>query len=273
MALQRKWKANVEHYGGPVAVGTLTAPGADLLPWDTDMCTHPPGEKCSGKKGCVVEWIYREYYNRTFAARRSRLHEAAQRAADRAVRRMGYEGKLPRNIGAASGPQRRGMLHAHVMTRQGRGIEAAWSRVYWKYVRSVCKREAETMTPEERWVAIEREYVTGEITRGVYGFGFEHRGHVGSSPAKAHRYLARNAAGYMAGNAAGWNTWHYVSTELTRQTGATMVALRACNWLHVRRKLIADGELEDGWIPGHWSPEWSEHVLRVFALVTAPNAP
>jgi hypothetical protein len=273
VALERKWRANVEHAGCDVAVGTLTPPGADLLPWDTDVCTHPAGEKCSGKKGCVVEWIYREYFNRTFAARRSRLHEAAQRAADRAVRRMGFEGKLPRNIGAASGPQRRGVLHAHVMVRKGRGIEVTWSRVYWNYVEAVCKREARTMTVEERWAALEREYVTGEITRGVYGFGFEHRGHLGRSPVKASDYMARNAAGYMADNASGWGTWHHVSQELTRSTGVTMRALRACNWLYVRRRLIERGELDDSWVPSYWTPEWSDHVLRVWALVAAPSAP
>lgn len=272
VALDRKWRANVEHLGTPVAVGTLTAPGVDLLPWDTDRCAHLPGEKCSGKKGCVVEWIYLEYYNRTFSARRSRLHEAAQRAADRAVRRMGYGGRLPRNVGAASGPQRRGALHAHVMVRKGQGIEATWSRIYWRYIESACRREA-AMPPAERWAAIEREYVQGEITPGVYGFGFEHRGGLGRSSEKAARYLARNAAGYMAANAGGWRSWHYVSTELTRSTGVTMRALRSCNWLHVRRKLIESGELLDGWIPSYWSEEWAASVMRVWCLVAAPAAP
>lgn len=272
VALDRKWRFNVESAGTPVAVGTLTAPGADLLPWDTDLCQHPPGEKCSGQKGCRVEWIYLEYYNRTFSARRSRLHEAAQKAADRAVRRMGYGGRLPRNIGAASGPQRRGAMHAHVMVRKGAGIEATWSRIYWRYIETVCKRESK-LPASQRWEALEREYLTGEITPGMYGFGFEHRGGLGRSAAKAARYMARNAAGYMSANAAGATTWHYVSLELTRSTGITMQALRSCNWLHVRRKLIAAGELEDSWVPSHWSPEKRDAVLAVWSLVAAPSAP
>jgi hypothetical protein len=244
-----------------------------VLPWDTDECTHPVGENCSGKKGCRVEWIYLEYYNRTFSARRSRLHEAAQRAADRAVRRMGYGGRLPRNIGAASGPQRRGALHAHVMVRKGQGIEATWSRIYWRYVEAVCDRESK-MPPAERWAAIEREYLTGEITPGVYGFGFQHRGALGRSAEKAARYLARNAAGYMSANSAnGASTWHYVANELTQATGVTMRSLRACNWLHVRHKLITSGELEDSWVPAHWSDEKRAAVLAVWALVAAPAAP
>lgn len=272
VALDRKWRHNVAHLGTPVAIGTLTAPGADVLPWDTDLCTHPAGEKCSGKKGCTIERIYIEVYNRTFAARRSRLHEAAQKCADRYVRRIGYEGPLPRNVGAASGPQRRGALHAHVCTRQGAGIEATWSRIYWRYIEAVSRREAR-MDPAERWAALEREYMTGEITPGVYGFGFEHRGHLGRSAEKAAKYLARNAAGYMSSNAAGWGTWHYVSTKLTRETGVTMRVLRSCNWLFVRRRLIDSGDLLDTWVPSYWSPEYAAHVLRVFALVAAPSAP
>lgn len=272
VALDRKWRANVQHYGGPVSIGTLTPPGADVLPWDTSLCSHPVGEKCSGEKGCTVEWIYREVYNRTFAARRSRLHEAAQKAADRAVRRMGYGGELPRNIGAASGPQRRGVLHAHVTSRRGAGIEASWARVYWRFIETICRREA-LMAPAERWAALEREYMTGEITRGVYGFGFQHRGHLGRSAEKAARYMARNAAGYMASNAYGASTWHYVSTKLTRETGATMRVLRSLNYVYVRRRLIAAGELQDGVYPGWWSDEWRELVQRVECLVAAPAAP
>lgn len=272
VALERKWRHNVAHLGTAVAVGTLTAPGADVLPWDTERCTHHPSLKCSGSLGCVVEHIYLEVYNRTFAARRSRLHEAAQKAADRAVRRMGYAGPLPRNVGAASGPQRRGALHAHVCVRKGAGIEATWSRIYWRYIESVCRRE-KSIPPAERWAALEREYVTGEITPGVYGFGFEHRGNLGRSAERAARYLARNAAGYMAANAGGWGNWHYISTKLTKETGVTMRVLRSVNWLYVRRRLIEKGELLDTWVPSYWSEDYAAHVLRVFALVAAPAAP
>lgn len=34
---------------------TLTAPGADVLPWDVSKCLHREGVPCSGKIGCVVE--------------------------------------------------------------------------------------------------------------------------------------------------------------------------------------------------------------------------
>jgi hypothetical protein len=158
------------------------------------------------------------------------------------------------------------------MVRKGQGIEATWSRIYWRYIESVCEREKK-MSPSARWEAIEREYLTGEITPGVYGFGFEHKGSLGRSSAKASRYMARNAAGYMAGNAGGWGTWHYVSTSITKETGVTMRALRSCNWLYVRRKLIEAGELDDTFVPFHWDAERTASVLRVWSLLAAPSAP
>lgn len=78
--------------------------------------------------------------------------------------------------------------------------------------------------------------------------------------------MGRNAAGYMARNVA-VSGRHYVSAQLVRQTGVTMPALRACNWLYVPQKLIAAGELDDEWIPAHRAPEWTAQVLAVLALV------
>lgn len=34
---------------------TLTAPGADVLRWDTSKCAHSAGVRCSGEVGCVVQ--------------------------------------------------------------------------------------------------------------------------------------------------------------------------------------------------------------------------
>ncbi len=118
----------------------------------------------------------------------------------------------------------------------------------------------------DRWAALEREYVSGEVTEGLYGFGFVHPGKVrGGSSAKAARYLARNAAGYLGENAALGR--HYVSAKLVRETGATMRALRSCNYLHVR---IREGM--DPVVPEWWSAERRAEVLRVFALTRTVQA-
>jgi hypothetical protein len=52
-----------------------------------------------------------------------------------------------------------------------------------------------------------------------------------------------------------------------------MRALRACNWLHVRRLLIERGELADDVVPSYWTPEWAAEVLRVEAVVTSRSGP
>jgi hypothetical protein len=52
-----------------------------------------------------------------------------------------------------------------------------------------------------------------------------------------------------------------------------MRALRACNWLYVRQRLIAAGELEDALVPSYWPAEWAAEVLRVYAVVTSAAGP
>jgi hypothetical protein len=273
VALERKWCCNVEHYGGRVKLLTLTAPGVDLLPWDTDLCTHPVGEKCSGEKGCKVEWIYRELWNATAQARASRLFEAAQRAADRWVRRSFPEARLPRQLGNVRSEQLRGVWHFHYVFPYETHVERVWSMTVHRYIDRAWRRDLERWPDErERRLLIEREYA-GKVTRGFYGLGYANGGkQQGRSAERAAKYCARNAAGYMASNLAGVGR-HYVSSRLTRETGITMRALRACNWLYVRQRLIAAGELEDALVPSYWPAEWAAEVLRVYAVVTSAAGP
>ncbi len=253
VALDRKFAINVAHYGGPIKLVTITPPGQDLLPWDD-----------AGKR---VEWIYRHYWETTAARRMSRLFEAAQVAADRWVRRGGWQGELPRQIANVRSPQARGVSHWHYALPMATEVERVWSKTVYGFLRSVATREAQRPW-RERWDALEQEYRTGEVSKGYYGFGFVHPGRVrGGSGAKAARYLARNAAGYLGENAGDGR--HYVSARLVRETGATMRALRACNYLYVRMR-----EGIEPVMPSWWSDEWRAEVGRVFALTARPaNAP
>src|SRR4051794_29332437 len=93
VALERKWRCNVEQYGGQTKMVTLTPPGADVVPL---------GDKwrdVGGHRHYLVEWPYGMIWNHTAQARASRLYEAAQKAADRWVRRQGWKGELPRQLG------------------------------------------------------------------------------------------------------------------------------------------------------------------------------
>jgi hypothetical protein len=248
VALDRKFAINVAHYGGPIKLVTITPPGVDLLPWDD-----------SGRK---VEWIYLAIWETTAQRRMSRLFEAAQVAADRMLRRAyGKSVPLPRQIANVRAPQKRGVSHWHYALPMGSEIEKAWSRTVYKFLRAVANRE-QSVPADDRFAALEREYMTGEVTKGFYGVGFVQSGNKhGGSSWKAARYLARNAAGYLGENAADGR--HYVSVRLVRETGATMRALRACNYLWVRMR-----EGIEPVVPESWSEEWRAEVTRVFALTT-----
>lgn len=267
-ALSRKYELNVAHYGGRVKLLTLTPAGVDLLPWGDEYVKVSYTESQQ-----LVEHIYRELWNWSAQARATRLFEAAQRAADRWVRKR-WAGELPRQIGNVRALQKRGVWHFHYLLPYESEIERVWSKTVERYMGNAAKRDAARWPGEsERRLLIEREYVAGEITRGFYGFGFVHGGNsAGRQSETAARYMGRNAAGYMGSNAIAGHGRHYVSSRLTRETGVTMRALRSCNWLYVRRKLIDSGELADSWIPTHWSPEQSASVLRVWHVLSA-NAP
>jgi hypothetical protein len=274
LALERKFGANVAHYGGAVSLLTLTPPGQDLLPWG-DQVRLVAGQ--AGVPGAeysrLVEYPYREVWNRTAQARASRLFEAAQRAADRFIRRQ-WKGELPRQIGNVRSEQKRGVWHFHWLLPMGTEVERAWSRFVRRYFAQAWRQERGRWSGEELWAMLWDEYAGKPVPRGFYGFGFVDRktGRYGSLSSRAARYMGRNAAGYMARNVAGIGR-HYVSARLVRETGVTMRALRACNWLYVRRKLIAAGDLDDQWIPTHWTPEWTAQVLAVQAVVDPRRGP
>lgn len=267
LALERKYELNVSAYGGGVKLVTLTPAGEDLLPFgDETRLIH-------GEPYRLVEWVYREVWNQTAQARASRLFEAAQKAADRWVRKCGWSGELPRQIGNVKAEQKRGVWHFHYLLPMGSEIERVWSRTVHRYLDNAWKRD-QARWPDEsiRRDMIWNEYAHGEVVRGFYGFGYVNGGsQKGRTARTAARYAGRNAAGYMAGNVAGIGR-HYVSSRLTRETGVTMRALRAVNWLYVRRKLVQEGELLDV-IPGHWSPDWIAHVASVEALIARRGPP
>ncbi len=249
VALERKWALNVGHYGGRVKLLTLTPPGEDLLPFGDES------HVVDGERVALVEGIYRALWNHSAQARASRLMEAATRAADRWVRRL-YGGELPRQIGNVRAVQKRGVWHFHYLLPYETEVERAWSKTVERFMDRAWRRDRERWPDEaDRRGLIEREFVTGEGERGFYGFGYVHGGKPqGRERDRAAGYMARNAAGYMAVNVAGRGR-HYVSARLVRETGVTMRALRACNWLHVRKLLIAAGELADDVVPGTGRPK------------------
>jgi hypothetical protein len=267
VALDRKWRLNVDHYGGKVKLLTLTPAGEDLLPFGDET------RELNGEDEPLVEWIYREVWNATAQRRASRLFEAAQRAADRWVRKS-WAGPLPRQIGNVKAEQKRGAWHFHYLLPYETEVERVWSKTVHRYMDQAWRRDQQRWPDEAvRRQMIWAEYCDERPVRGFYGFGFVHGGkQQGRTSERAAGYMARNAAGYMAENVAGVGR-HYVNAALVRGSGVTMRALRACNWLFVRRKMIDAGELDDSWVPSHWSAEWAAHVLGVWELLGARGSP
>jgi hypothetical protein len=101
-------RENMDHVGGAWDLLTITPPGADILPWDRSKCTHPPGVRCSGLRGCVVEHKALALWHRNLAPNLDRL----LRAAKERLRRRGY--LVPRIIRASPETQERGALHYHL---------------------------------------------------------------------------------------------------------------------------------------------------------------
>lgn len=97
---------------------TLTAPGADVLPWDRALCRHPASERCGGARGCRVAAADARRWNRTADRRWSLLWDAAAQA----VRRRHGPGAL-RLLAYSCELQRRGVLHWHFLLGVGSARE------------------------------------------------------------------------------------------------------------------------------------------------------
>jgi hypothetical protein len=100
---------------------SVTAPGADLYPFDARFCTHRPVERCSGRLGCRVDPELARAFNLHAGHWWSQLHRAAKVRADRST---GTKGKLLARIWEK---QKRGLAHVHGARR--REIEEAYDKL------------------------------------------------------------------------------------------------------------------------------------------------
>ena len=71
---------------------TMTAPGQEAgLIWDRSRCTHPPGERCGGPKGCRVDRAAARAWNDLSRGWWRELNRIAKQHADRALKRLGHK--------------------------------------------------------------------------------------------------------------------------------------------------------------------------------------
>jgi hypothetical protein len=203
---RQKLFRNLETLSGDILLSAVTAPGAEVLPWDTQQCSALGEHRHSGKLGCRVRRASAREWNESAADRWRRLH---RRAYQDAVKRAGKRSVFL--VARVWEMQARGVLHVHPVLAYGTARQMAGARCY-------LARLAE-LAPQ-------------------YGFGFVHH-----SPKHVKPQPAQNAAAYLAsyfvkgkrGKETLWESARssamprsivHVSVKLTQQTGCTMRTLR-----------------------------------------------
>ena len=224
-------RENLAAWDGKTCLVTLTAPGADLLPWDPTKC--PGGQhRCSGKLGCRVNWLDAAIWNSTVTKRLGGLLKVAR---ERTRRKHGDNGVVV--LAYVCESQQRGVFHPHVVL----GYRTAADRAALETFVDALRRQ-----------------------RGAYGFGTGRRGSFDAG--KPERFTGLDAGRYISKylRPDGAKTSFvplleavnriserdpdtgrhkqllrpvYVSPILTRMTGITMGFLRFCRRVFMMLKV------------------------------------
>lgn len=107
--------ANLTAYGGPVVLVSLTAPGAEQLPWDLEHCKGRRPHECTGKDGCRVQQRAAREWADTCTWRYAKLRQAARIAAIRAMVELHGVKFAPTLLERVWEPQKRGVPHLHLI--------------------------------------------------------------------------------------------------------------------------------------------------------------
>lgn len=195
---------------------TVTAPGADVLPWDEDFCAPLGPHEHSGALGCRVDLERAREWNATCSERWRKLHDAAQRATERDTGRRAWM------LERAHEKQIRGMLHVHPVFAFGTARQKHETTVY-----------------------------VGHLARlaPAHGFGFVDR-KLRPRPA---REAAAYLSSYFCTGKGRKKTLRqtvlseemprsilYTSVKLTQRTGCTMRSLRFRRFVWIRWNVTLD---------------------------------
>lgn len=210
----RRWSRvflhNLTHHGREVAMITITAPGQELLPWDTSRCAIKRPHRCYGPRGCRVDTDTAVSWSKTAPERWTHLRQAARIATRRKT------GSAPMLLGRVWEPQKRGVPHLHVLVSCGDEDELE--------VADVFRAELARLAPE-------------------YGFGFVDRELHPGGPRQAAGYVAEYLTGRQRAARARKTTIRenisnprmprsllWITPKLTRVTRVTMRTLRYVGW-------------------------------------------
>jgi hypothetical protein len=199
---------------------SVTAPGAELYPWDRRFCSHSPSRRCSGRLGCRVAPEAAKAFNRRAGGWWSELHRAAKTRADRAT---GLKGKLAARVWEK---QKRGMAHLHGVISVESPVHVAWAEAYVTALRELAPRYGFGFV--DGWDKIGRKFWPGVQAAAYLSSYFA--GGRGRKMAITETVLASDLPRLIV----------FISRELTRRTGCTMRSLRNARRLWASRNLVAE---------------------------------
>jgi hypothetical protein len=167
---------NLKAHGTEAVLFSITAPGADQLPWDASACKLGVPHKHSGDLGCQVEAGQAVLWNESAQHRSSTAQREAKRRADVALRKLGSKRRISKCLSWWE-LQKRGVLHAHVVLPMGDAEERFWSRRYaeaWDELAG-----GHWFGYVDRWQRIEGKAQASEkVGRYVAGYTLSGRGKV-----------------------------------------------------------------------------------------------
>lgn len=184
-----------------VVLLTVTAPGAEVLPWDKGHCARLGPHSCSGTVGCRVEPDAAEAWNDSCPDRWRRLH----RRVHQRVRQAAPELWMLTRVYEL---QHRGVLHVHPVLAFGTPGQRTAARLYLRFLTELAPQ---------------------------YGFGFANRNLEPATSGSAAAYLSayfvtgakeKTALHKSVMSSAMPRSLIHVSTKLSRATGVTMRELR-----------------------------------------------
>lgn len=225
---------------------SVTAPGADVYPFDPRFCTHPADQRCSGRIGCQVDPEMAKAFNGKAGKWWSELHRAAKTRADRAT---GHKGKIAARVWEK---QKRGLAHLHGVLAVSNPDELAWAQAYVTALREMAPRYGFGFV--DGWEKIGRRFWPGDQA-GAYLSSYFVRGRGGKAPI-TENVLAGDLPRLVV----------FVGRHLTSQTGCTMRNLRGARRLWASRAGLIDP-------PAFEYVEWLAAAAMLQRRAPAPRGP
>lgn len=209
-------------YGGDVALVTITAPGADVLPW-------VPGTR-------KIEPAAARRWNRQARHEWRKLHNIAAARVRRRARRDGFTWGV---LAGAWAYQERGALHRHQVVPMSSASDRLYSKMY-----------------ADELAALAEAHGFGFVDRGKRTRGQMWRRNLEVIPPhRAGGYLAKYVAGHKRGGRLEIaetvshpdvpRNVYWVHPGLLHQAGVSMRILRRRRWAHCERERMRErGEVE-----------------------------